>query len=198
MSAFKVVGVTLLAAGISVGTALFGERWLAREGPADQSTMGGTALLHGLPDFKLPDLGGREVASTAWAGKVLVINYWASWCPTCVREIPLLVQTQQALGDRGVQIVGIAIDRVADVRQFIAKYPVNYPVLIGNPEAVEISRRLGNRLQGMPFTVIFDRRGQRTFSRIGEVTAAQLQAQLDRLLVDTPTQAPTTAPGGPT
>ena len=153
--------------------------------------------MHGLPDFKLPDLGGREVASTAWAGKVLVINYWASWCPPCVREMPLLIQTQQALGDRGVQIVGIAIDRVADVRQFIAKYPVNYPVLIGNPEAVEISRRLGNRLQGMPFTVIFNRRGQRVFSRIGEVSAAQLQTQLDRLLGDTPVQAPPATPDGP-
>jgi thiol-disulfide isomerase/thioredoxin len=205
MSAVRVVGVTLLAAGISIGTALFGEHWLARERPAEDGGSGGAAQIQILPDFRLPDLDGHEVASTAWAGKVLVLNYWASWCPPCVSEMPLFVRTQEALGGRGVQFVGVAIDRPTDVKGFIARNPVNYPILIGDPEAVEMSRRLGNRLLGMPFTVIFDRRGQRVFSRIGEITGAELQAQLDRL-VDAaatpvpdpdPNPAPPVAPKGP-
>jgi hypothetical protein len=94
----------------------------------------------------------------------------------------MLIRAQEALRPKGVQFVGIAIDRAEDARTFISQYPVNYPILVGNPDAVELSRRLGNRLQGLPFTVIFDRRGRRVFSRTGEVGAEELKAQLDGLL----------------
>jgi thiol-disulfide isomerase/thioredoxin len=182
MNAIKVIGVTLLAGGISVGTALFGERWFGRESAEPEGVAGGTAPLRTLPDLRLPDLTGREVASTAWAGKVLVIHYWASWCPPCVNELPLLNRAQQELGDQGVQVVGIAVDRAADVRAFVTRYPVNYPILIADPAAVELSRRLGNRVLGIPFTVIFDRYGHRVFSHVGEVEATRLQAQLEHIL----------------
>lgn len=184
MNAGKVVAVTLLAAGISVGTAVFSERWLAHLQSRPPGSPGGADQLQTLPDFRLPDLKGREVASSTWAGKILILNYWATWCPPCVREMPLFIRAQDALGKRGVQFVGVAVDRDRDVEAFVARYPVNYPVLIGNPEAVELSRRLGNRLQGLPFTVIFDRRGRRVFSRIGELSAEELGAQLNVLLGD--------------
>jgi thiol-disulfide isomerase/thioredoxin len=194
MNPAKVVLVTLLAGGISIGTAILGERWLA-EGPRlGAKGLGQGSQLSTLPDFSLPDLSGREVASGTWAGQILVINYWASWCPPCVREMPMMIRTQEALGAQGVQFVGIAIDRAEDARTFVSQYPVNYPVLVGNPDAVELSRRLGNRLQGLPFTVIFDRRGRRVFSRTGELGAEELKAQLDTLLGI----APGTNPQGPT
>jgi hypothetical protein len=104
----------------------------------------------------------------------------------------MLIRAQEALGAQGVQFVGIAIDRAEDARSFISQYPVNYPVLVGNPDAVELSRRLGNRLQGLPFTVIFDRRGRRVFSRTGELGAEELKTQLDRLLGVSPPSGPQT------
>lgn len=182
--------VVLLAGGISIGTAVLGERWLSGGPLLGSRTPAPGAQLTTLPDFSLPDLQGQEVASRSWAGQVLVINYWASWCPPCLREMPMLIRAQEALGSKGVQFVGIALDRAEDARAFVVQYPVNYPVLIGNPDAVELSRRLGNRLQGLPFTVVFDRHGRRVFSRTGELGAEELKAQLDGLLGVTPGQAP--------
>lgn len=177
--------VALLAGGISVGTAILGERLL---GPGDglprglQGLSGGASQLQTLPDLRLPDLAGREVSSSAWTGKVVVINYWASWCPPCISEMPMLIRAQEALRDQGVQFVGIAVDRAEDVAAFLERYPVNYPILIGDLESVELSRRLGNRFQGLPFTVIFDARGRRVFSRVGELQAAELAAQIETAL----------------
>lgn len=182
MSPAKVVLVALLAGGISIGTAILGERWLTGGPRIGVTPLASGAQLTTLPDFSLPDLSGRDVPSSTWAGRILVINYWASWCPPCVREMPMLIRAQEALAPQGVQFVGIAIDRAEDARAFVAQYPVNYPVLMGNPEAVELSRRLGNRLQGLPFTVIIDRRGRRVFSRTGELEAEELKASLDALL----------------
>jgi thiol-disulfide isomerase/thioredoxin len=192
VSPFKVVLVTVLAGGISIGVAILGERLLAP--PSDRTvaeTSGpGAAQIHSLPEFRLPDLAGREVTSTNWAGKVLVVNYWASWCPPCLREMPMMIRAQEALRDRGVQFVGIALDRPDDVARFIEDYPVNYPILIGDFASVELSRRLGNRFQGLPFTVIFDARGRRVFSRIGEIAEAELATEIAAALGDDRRPAP--------
>jgi thiol-disulfide isomerase/thioredoxin len=176
--------VILLAGGISIGVAVIAQRWI--EEPVGQQTGSrGVAPLGILPEFGLTDLQGNLVSSAEWDDKVVVINYWASWCPPCVREVPVFTETQAVLGDAGVQVVGIAVDRREDVETFVAQYPVNYPILLANAEAVALSKRLGNRVEGLPFTVIFDRRGRRVFSRTGEVTAAELKAELEGL-VDAP------------
>ena len=196
MTPAKVLLVILLAGGISIGTAIFGERWLAQRLSGVGGSASGTAQLQTLPDFRLPDLEGREITSDTWAGKVLVLNYWASWCPPCLREMPMMIRAQEALRERGVQFVGIAVDRVADVRSFIAEYPLNYPVLIANPDAVELSRRLGNRLQGLPFTVIFDSQGRRVFSRVGEIENEELTGELNAILGDAGPKPPQEAEDG--
>jgi thiol-disulfide isomerase/thioredoxin len=182
MSTTKVILVTVLAGGISIGAAIYGQRWLgdARHATTTAALVGDRA--DSLPDFRLPDLEGREIASAEWAGKVLVINYWASWCPPCVREMPTLIRAQQAHDPGHFRVVGIAIDEQDAVEHFLVDHPVNYAILMGNPDAVEMSRRLGNRMQGVPFTVIFDRGGRRVFSQVGEVSAATLDAQLAPLL----------------
>lgn len=106
----------------------------------------------------------------------------------------MMIRAQEALRDKGVLFVGIAIDRAEDARAFVDRYPVNYPVLVGSPESIELSRRLGNRLLGLPFTVIFDQRGRRVFSRTGELGAEELKAQLDALLGINGPQPPAAAP----
>jgi thiol-disulfide isomerase/thioredoxin len=194
VSTAKVVLVTVLAGGISVGAAIFGQHWLGGT-KLDPLAPARSGRAENLPDFRLRDLAGREIASASWAGKVLVINYWASWCPPCVREMPTLIRAQQAYDPGRFQVVGIAIDTQDAVEQFLIDHPVNYPILIGNVDSMEMSRRLGNRMYGIPFTVIFDRHGRRTFSQVGEVTAATLQAELATLLPP-PTPGTTAANGG--
>ncbi len=194
MSAVKVILVTVLAGGISIGAAIFGQHWL-QDSKIHPLTAARGGRTDSLPDFSLPDLNGREIASASWAGKVLVINYWASWCPPCVREMPTLIRAQQAYDPSQLQVVGIAIDTQDAVEQFLIDHPVNYPILIGDVSSIEMSRSLGNRMHGLPFTVIFDRRGRRTFSQVGEVSATTLEAELAPLL---PAPAPpeTAANGG--
>lgn len=190
MTTGRVVLVTILAGTLSIGFAVFGQRWLGEGqgvdllGVLDRPT---PDRLDSLPELRLPDLEGREIGSHAWAGKVVVLNFWATWCPPCVREMPLFDELQRAHPDT-LQVVGIAIDDAAAVADFLAEHPVNYPVLIGNPAAVEVSRRLGNRLQGLPFTVVFDRFGKRVHAQVGEVTRSSLARDVEPLLPERPPQ----------
>ena len=182
MKPLKVIVVTLLAGGISIGTAIFGQRWISENPRIERLTDRGADRLHTLPDFRLKDLDGHEIASSAWAGKVLVLNFWATWCDPCLSEMPLFIRTQQALHEAQVRFVGIAVDRPEDVKAFLAEHPVNYPILIATPEVLALSKRLGNRLEVLPFTAIFDPRGRLIHSQIGEMTAEELQARLGHLV----------------
>lgn len=188
MTAGKVVLATILAGTLSIGFAVLSQRWLG-EGENAPPALGlkrpASDRLDRLPSFRLPDLAGNELDSRAWGGKVVVLNFWATWCPPCLREIPLLAEVQRA-HPGALQVVGIAIDTREEVARFLAQHPVDYPMLIGGVEAVEMSRRLGNRLQGLPFTVVFDRAGKPVYGQVGELTRTILTRELTPLLPPVP------------
>ncbi|NEX21753.1 TlpA family protein disulfide reductase [Thiorhodococcus mannitoliphagus] len=182
MKAVKVMGVTILASSISIGAAIFGQRWIEESPMLERLVEHGPDQLRTLPDFHLMDVQDREVASNAWAGKILVLNFWATWCTSCIDEMPMFIRAQEALREDGVQFVGIAADKAQDVREFLVDHPVSYPLLIADAEVIHMSKRLGNRLEVLPFTVIFDRRGRRVYSQIGGMTAEELRVELKPLL----------------
>ena len=135
-----------------------------------------------LPEFTLPDQNGAPQASSRWAGKVLVLNFWATWCPPCLREMPGFMALQEELGEQGLQFVGIAIDSQEAVRKFVDSREINYPILIGDETAVRLSKELGNRLQGLPFSVIFDRTGAVVYVQAGELKPATIREHISALL----------------
>jgi thiol-disulfide isomerase/thioredoxin len=186
VNAAKVLAVTVLAGSVSIGLALFGERWLdPGEHAPERRTLGTpSGIVDTLPDLRLPTLDGREVSSNSWAGKVVVLNFWATWCPPCLREMPLLEQWQQTYGNQGLQVVGIAIDRSEAVSAFLDQQPVTYPILLGELETVALSMGLGNRTGGLPFTVVFSPGGRRVFAQTGELDNAILEAEVRPLLRD--------------
>jgi thiol-disulfide isomerase/thioredoxin len=184
VTAGKVILVTLLAGALSIGAAIFGQHWLDMERARGLPDSRGPGAVQSLPDFQLPDLTGRQIASNTWAGKVLVLNFWATWCPPCRREMPLFVEAQKRYGTNDLQVVGIAIDTKDEVASYLAQHPVNYPILLGETQAIELAHQLGDRLEGLPFTVIFDRFGNRIHSQLGEVTHSLLREQLVPLLTD--------------
>src|SRR6478609_7341682 len=89
-----------------------------------------------------------------WRGKVLVVNFWATWCAPCREEIPGFVKFQQQYGTRGVQIVGIAIDTAERVAPYVQEIGINYPILVGGIETMDFARQIGNRAGVLPFTVV--------------------------------------------
>lgn len=135
-----------------------------------------------LPEFTLLDIEGNPQATKQWHGKILVLNFWATWCPPCRQEIPQFVALQNELGSKGLQFVGVAIDDPVEVRRFAAANNVNYPNLIGDARALQISAQLGNRIQGLPFSVIFDRSGSVIHRSTGELTEAEVRSKITPLL----------------
>ncbi len=130
----------------------------------------------------LPDLDGREQALGQWKGRVLVVNFWATWCAPCREEMPEFVRAQSELGAKGLQFVGIAVDQADKVRQFAAEIGVNYPLLIGGYGAMELSKSLGNKLMALPFTIVVARDGMVAHTQLGPLRDAQLRAIVGQLL----------------
>ena len=137
------------------------------------------AVLFGLA---LPDTAGREQSVGQWRGKVLVVNFWATWCVPCREEMPEFVKAQREFGGRGLQFVGIAVDDVEKVKDFAAELGLNYPALIGGYGAIELSKSLGNRLGALPFTIVVDRSGRISHTQLGPMKESSLTAIISQLL----------------
>jgi peroxiredoxin len=159
------VGALAAAAGLFVGPLLL------------QSRTGAAALL----SARLPDLSGKERRLSEWSGRVLVCNFWATWCPPCVEEIPLLNAAMARFSGRGVEIVGIAVDSAPNVARFIKQTPLAYPILIAGADGIDLLRGLGDRSGGLPFTVVLDRSGSIAETKLGAYRAAELEEILLRL-----------------
>ena len=130
------------------------------------------------PAFSLPDLDGFPRDLQEWNGRVRVINFWASWCRPCRREMPAFVRLQQAYGGRGVQFIGIAIDKRAAVQSFLQSLgvAVNYPILIGEDEAIAVAEAYGNAVGVLPYTVVVDRAGTIVHVKYGEISEAETES----------------------
>lgn len=130
--------------------------------------------LDGLWALTLDDPQGRPVALRDFRGQPLLLNFWATWCPPCVEEMPMLNEFYLAQRARGWQVVGLAVDQPAAVRTFLQKLPVDFPIAMAGLGGAELSRQLGNPSGGLPFTVVIDGSGAIAHRKIGQVKPADL------------------------
>ncbi len=119
------------------------------------------------PDFSLPDLEGEMRSLNEWDGKLIVINFWATWCPPCREEIPVFMELQEEFADRGLQFLGIALQEAEEVRDYVNETGMNYPVLTGYREVIKIAAALGNYMGALPYTVVINREGVIEFVKAG-------------------------------
>ena len=138
----------------------------------------GTNEMTTLPEFSLLDMHGVERHSSEWQGKTRLLNFWATWCPPCRKEIPLLIQAQQQYAEQGLQVIGIALEQAEPVLRYSEAIGINYPSLVGNVGVIELGNQLGNQIGALPFTVLVDGNGQILERHMGELNAEQLQQLL--------------------
>ncbi len=128
-----------------------------------------------LPDFVLSDLNGVPRPISDWLGRPILINFWATWCAPCRREMPLLQKLHEESGNDGLQVIGIAIDRAPDVSAFTIETGITYPILVGQEDAIEVTDGFGLDFLGLPFTVLVDQDGQILKIQLGELHADDLK-----------------------
>jgi len=130
------------------------------------------ALLRGL---SLPDAKGDAYSMASLAGKTVVLNFWATWCPPCVDEMPELATLHQEIAPRNGTVIGIGIDSAANIRQFASSNRFPYPLLVGGMGGTELSRRFGNQSGALPFTVVIRPDGQIAHRTLGRIKLPKLR-----------------------
>ena len=133
-------------------------------------------------EFTLPDLEGKQHSIGEWDGKVILLNFWATWCPPCRREIPAFIELQDTYGKQGFQVIGVAIDEKDAVVDYKDGMGVNYPILLGDNGALNISQAYGNRYGQLPYSLIIDRKGIIRFIGKRELSFKDIEEQIKPLL----------------
>jgi thiol-disulfide isomerase/thioredoxin len=160
-----IVGISLLALLGGVLTS----QWIYKTGPASDPAI---AAFFANP-WQTPD--GKLANTEQWRGKVLVVNFWASWCPPCVEEMPTLDKLQAEFKNQNVLFVGIGIDSPSNIREFLQNTPVSYPIVIGGLEGSNLSKQMGNTQGALPYTVIIKAKGKASSSKLGKISEDELR-----------------------
>lgn len=121
-------------------------------------------------------LDGTPTPITTWRGKTLIVNFWATWCAPCREEMPDFVKAQSVYASKGLQFVGVAIDRKAVVERFVKELAINYPIVIGDVAWLEALKTMGNPQGVLPFTIVFSPSGDVMLKRVGKLKYSEISA----------------------
>lgn len=175
-----VLGSVAVAAGLA-GAALAwrnaGGGGFGGAGDADSASVGNAAVSQlWLTAFTTPQ--GAPLDLTPLQGRRLLVNFWATWCPPCVAELPLLDRLHASQGEAGWQVLGLAVDQPASVTRFLNRAPVSFPIGMAGLGGIELSKSLGNTEGGLPFSVLIAANGQIANRKIGQIHPDELPALL--------------------
>ena len=169
MDANKRLFVAAGAAGLLV--ALGARLWRGASGAQQLSQAANEAVW--TAEFETPDGGMLKLAN--FKGKPLVLNFWATWCPPCVEEIPLIDDFFQQNSSKGISVIGLAIDQPGRVKRFVNEFSLSYPIGLAGLHGTEFSKILGNESAALPFTIVFDRDGGVFQRKLGRLSVDEIQ-----------------------
>ena len=133
-------------------------------------------------DFRFTDQNGEEHRFSDWHGMVRVVNFWGTWCPPCVHEIPVLISVQESFHARGVQVIGVALDDPDDAFAMARELGMNYPTMADARRPIDLLHAYGNRATALPFTAFVDRKGSIRDRHAGALTLEQAREMIEAVL----------------
>ena len=190
-----VIGSLLGAGAFAAGFAL--SQWRGDESPAPRTAAGESAWSAAgdqvirsssaepadkAADFRFTDQHGEERRLSDWDGTIRVVNFWATWCPPCIHEIPMLVSVQESFREQGVQLIGVAVDDPDGAFAMAKELGMNYPTMADARRTLDLLHAYGNRAAALPFTAFVDRQGTIRDRHTGALTLEQTQEKIRALL----------------
>ena len=149
----------------------------------DQDTINDDDPILIRPEFAITDTDGQIRNIKDWDGKIILLNFWATWCPPCLKEIPDFIELQEKYGAQGFQVIGIAVDNEEAVREYMSEVKINYPIMIAEFEALELASRYGNRIGALPYSVIINRESEISDKITGELSKIKAEKLLKKLSI---------------
>ncbi|TKC90959.1 TlpA family protein disulfide reductase [Trinickia terrae] len=181
--AVAAVAILAVAGGIGAG------HWLRHddaapspEAAAPQAGAGQANAVEALwGSTMMHDADGKPESLAQFRGQTVVVNFWASWCGPCVEEMPALTQLNDEYAKKGVKFIGIGVDSEKNVKAFLQKVKVDYPVYVSGFGGADLARNFGNTAGGLPFTVVIDAKGAVRSTKLGQIQPEELKKTLDAL-----------------
>jgi thiol-disulfide isomerase/thioredoxin len=167
-----IIASGIVAAGLGVFLAL-----------NHNTSKAGDLAVENLLKTELRSPAGEVYKTNEWRQKVLIINFWAPWCPPCVEEMPTLKKIQAAYKTKNVLFLGIGVDSPSNIREFLKKTPVDYPIILGGLEGGDWAKNLGNPSGGLPFTVLIDEKGTIKKTKLGKISEDELISWLEGVIL---------------
>lgn len=164
---WPIVGALALAAGVYAGNLRL------QTGTPDSTASAGAALPR-WTGYTFADSKGQDYALKQLEGKTVLINFWATWCPPCVEEMPDFDRLHPKLKANGIELIGIGIDSPSNVSEFLQKRQFSYPLLVAGAQGSDLARLLGNQTGSLPYTVLINPKGEVVFSKLGRITPAEV------------------------
>ena len=162
------VALIMLAAGIVIG--MWRIKPQSNVAPADW-----------VFELSFPDAEGKQIGMSAVRGKFTMINFWATWCPPCVEEMPELSRFHEEMSPTGVHVIGLAVDAPSNVREFLSSRRFSYPRLITGASGTELAKRLGNAIDALPYTVLIDDKGAVLKQKVGRIREEEMKSWISQV-----------------
>jgi len=165
-----------------IGAAPQGEPEIVKLMPSKAPPPAAKLLGTEAPEFTLPDLDGTSRRLSDWRGQTVLVNFWASWCAPCREEMPMLETVYQQMRERGFTVVGVAIDDVGKIGEFVNEIGVTFPILAADPSALRLTQAYGNSLGALPYSVLVDAQGVIRYLKTGILSESELIKMLEAQL----------------